>query len=126
MKEKKLLDSSVWIEIFRKGPLSSLCKKELNSSSNILVPTLVIYEVYRKIAQTLSEDVALSAIALLSQHTVVDLNRDIALLAADISISHKLGMADSMILAHAKESHAKLISLDNDFSSISDAKVLRA
>lgn len=125
MKEATLLDSSAWIEIFGQGRLAKACQNELESASQIVVPTLVLFEVYRKIAQQVSEDQALSAIAVLAQHTVADLTQEIALSAADLSLAHKLSMADSFILAHAQRTGATLITLDNDFASIPGTKVLR-
>lgn len=120
-----VFDSSCWIEIFTQGPLSRLCDKEFKNASQILVPTVVIYEVYRKISLTVSEDQALSAVALMSQYKIVDLNRDISLTAADLSIGQKLPMADSFVLAHARYEDAILVTLDNDFRGMSNTKVLR-
>jgi predicted nucleic acid-binding protein len=119
------LDSSVWIEILSGGALAKQCTKEMNAAAQVFVPALVIFEVYRKIAQSVSEDRALSAIALLSQNEVVDLSRDIALTAADLSIEHKLAMADSVVLAHTRQANAVLLTLDNDFSGIAGTRVLR-
>lgn len=125
MKSTALLDSSAWIEILGQGSLGKTCESELQAASSVIVPSLVIYEVYRKIAQQVSEDAALSAIAVMSQYSVVELTKEIALSAADLSLTHRLAMADSMILAHAQHSHAKLVTLDNDFASIPGVKVLR-
>jgi toxin FitB len=98
-----------------------------NVSPNTLsiVPTLVLYEVYRKISTSISEDQALSVVALMSQQKVMDLTRDVALGAADLSIQYKLPIADSLILAHARHENALLVTLDNDFAKIDGVKVLR-
>lgn len=120
-----ILDSSVWIEILGSGPLSEVCLKELKSASEVLVPTLILFEVYRKISSATSEDQGLDAIALLTQNTVVDLNQEISLTAADLSLKHGLATADSLILAHAVYSESKLLTLDNDFAGIPGVKVLR-
>jgi len=120
-----LLDSSAWIEIFGHGPLVKACQSELRSASAVCVPTVVLFEVYRKITQQVSEDSALSAIAVLTQNSIADLTQEIALSAADLSIAHKLPMADSLILAHALRSGSTLITLDNDFASIPGVKVIR-
>lgn len=127
-RKRVLLDSSCWIEILNEGHLSASCRKELKGLSPNnppIVPTLVIYEVYRKVTTSISEDQALSVIALLSQNQVVDLTREIALSAADISIQYKLPMADSFVLAHARHENALLVTLDNDFAEIDGVKVLR-
>jgi toxin FitB len=123
--QDRVLDSSVWIEILNRGSLAQTCIKELQAATRVYVPTLVIFEVYKKILASVSEDRALSAIAMLSQHEVVDLTRDISLTAADLSVQHGLGMADSLVLAHARQVEALLLTLDNDFSDIPGAQVLR-
>lgn len=120
-----VLDSSVWIEILNNGPRANACTKELRSAQTVFVPTLVIFEVYKKIATAKSEDSALSAVALLSQCEVSDLTREVALAAADLAIQRKLAMADSLVLAHAQQQGATLVTLDNDFSGIPGARVIR-
>ncbi len=120
-----VLDSSAWIEIFNEGPLSKICLKELRSADRVSVPTLVFFEVYKKIASCRSEDHALAAVAALSQHEISDMTREIALSAADISLELKLPMADSLVLAHAWHSAATLVTLDNDFSGIKGTRVIR-
>jgi predicted nucleic acid-binding protein len=108
------------------GNRSKACEKELSQADEVIVPTLVLYEVYRKITTSTSEDQALSVIALLSQHTVIDLSRDIALSAADISIHRKIPMADAFILAHAQQMEATLVTLDHDFHGIPGVLILKS
>lgn len=119
-----LLDSSVWIEILGVGPLAELAEKELRAST-IVVPTVVLFEVYKKISIAVSEEQGLSVVALLSQYTVVDLTHEVSLTAADLSRQYKLGMADSFVLAHSHHADAPLVTLDNDFSRVPGVKVIR-
>jgi predicted nucleic acid-binding protein len=121
----KLLDSSVWIEIFSKGKKEKLCLKELEQADKIIVPTVIIFEVYKKLNLSTSEDLALKAIAFMSGYEAQDLTRDVALTAADLAINHKLAMADSLVLAHAQNSHSTLVTMDNDFSGINNVKIIR-
>lgn len=120
-----LIDSSAWIEYFRKGALHHKVSLYLGEDEDILVPTLVLFEVYRKIHKSLSENEALSAVASLSSFHVIELTREIALLGADLSLEHQLGMADSCVLATAQIYHAPLITLDYDFSQIPGVKILK-
>ncbi len=119
-----VVDSSVWLEIFSDGPLSSKCQKNLVRRT-LQVPSLVIYEVYKKIKQKVSEDVALEAISSLSRYEVIELTREVALLGADLSLQYSLAMADSLVLAHATHLNVDLLTLDNDFIAIPNAKVVR-
>ncbi|HLG20914.1 MAG TPA: type II toxin-antitoxin system VapC family toxin [Bdellovibrionota bacterium] len=125
MTHSLVVDSSAWIEMFSQGPLAKPCEREQRRTKEILVPTLVLYEVYKKICSTLSEDRALSAVAVMSQHKIDDLTRDVALTAADLSLEHKLPMADSIVLAHARLAGARLLTLDNDFAGIDEVVLLR-
>ena len=120
-----VLDSSVWIELLTSGTRLKACQSAFDQAKLIIVPTTVIFEVYRKIASLLSEDEALSAMTILMKQEVKDLTKEIALTAADLSIEHKLAMADSYVLAHARLTHSTLITLDNDFSHLEDVKIIR-
>ncbi len=120
----KVIDSSCWIEIFASGSLAKKCQKEVSSAKSIAVPSLVIYEVYRKVKQSISDESGLSAISYISQFDVQALTREVALLAADLSLQYKLGTADSLILAHAHEISAELITLDNDFRGLPRVRVI--
>ena len=122
---KAIIDSSIWLEVFCVGPLARQCQSVMNSHQILAVPTIVIFEVYRKITKTLGEDQALTPIAFLKNHGVMDFTEELALLAADLSLEFRLGMADSMVLAHATGNRATLITLDNDFSGIPGAIVVR-
>src|SRR3989338_3567411 len=110
-----LLDSSAWIEYFTKGPLSKEITHYIKSKGSILVPTIVIFEVYRKIKQLVSAEEGLIATAFLSSFDGIELTREIALTAADLSSEYHLGMADSFILATAQQHNALLITLYHDF-----------
>ena len=120
-----LLDSSAWIELIALGPLAKRVEDETKFAS-IVVPTIVLFEVYRKIKRSASEDLALSAVALMSQHEVLALDAETSLNAADLSIEHGLAMADSIVVAHAVAKDAILVTLDNDFAALAFAKVLRS
>jgi predicted nucleic acid-binding protein len=120
-----LFDSSAWIELLSAGPLEKNCRAIFSKATEVIVPTVVQYEVYRKTLVTVSEDRALSAVALLNQQTVLPMTTEVALLAADLSIQHKLGMADSLVLAHSQIAKATLVTLDNDFSSIAGVQIIR-
>jgi predicted nucleic acid-binding protein len=119
-----IVDSSVWIEIFREGPLSKKCEKAIKGQK-VRVPSLVIFEVYKKIKTRISEEIALEVVGALSQYEVLDLTRETSLLAADLSVEHSLGMADSIVLAHARGASETLLTLDNDFSKIPSVSVIR-
>ena len=118
-----LIDSSVWLEVFLDGKLSATCRQAIKPESH--VPTLAYFEVYKKLKLQFSESKALEAMGALSKYQQADLTHEMGLLAADLSIEHKLGMADSLVLAQAKHLNLSLITLDNDYAGIPGVKILR-
>lgn len=120
-----VVDSSVWIEILSAGELQKACEAEIGSQRILRIPTLVIYEVYRKMKQLVSEEEALEVVAFLRGNEVLEMDGDVALAAADISLQRKLPMADSLVLAHAILCGDTLLTLDNDFADQPEAKILR-
>ena len=124
MSTPAVVDSSVWIEYLREGNKFSVVKKVIHNSRPIYIPTVVIFEVYRKLAKSLNESSALEFVALLKGCEVVDLTSNIALTAGDLSNEHQIGTADSIVLAHACEIGVKLVTLDNDFRGIEGVVLL--
>src|SRR5207248_10078127 len=66
--------------------------------SSLVVPTLSLFEVFKRIAQQRGDDEALRSVAVMEQGRVVDLDRATALAAARLSIDHSIAMADSIML----------------------------
>ncbi len=120
-----IVDSSVWIEILKSGPLQSECEEYIKNAE-IKIPVIVLYEVYKKIKLIVSEEAALEVVASLSQHEVVELTGDISLLAADLSIELNLPMADSLVLAFARYFKVELLTLDHDFVGLKGVKIIQS
>jgi predicted nucleic acid-binding protein len=89
----------------------------------VITPTVAIYEVYKWIKRERSENEALDAIATMKKTIVADLTEEIALAAADLSLDHGLAMADSMMLAFAREYDATLVTTDSGFDGIAGVTV---
>jgi toxin FitB len=114
----KVVDSSAWLEYFANGPNASFFAPAIEQTDDLLVPSLTLYEVFRRILQQTDEGHALEAVAVMQQSTVVDLDARIALDAARISFKYKLPMADSIILATAWAYEATVWTQDEDFKAI--------
>lgn len=117
-----IVDSSAWLEFFAGGPNAGRFSAPIAASASLLVPTLSIYEVFKRILQQRGDDDALQAVAIMEQGRVVDLDRSIALAAARISIDHDLPMADSVMLATAWRFQATFWTQDADFEGIDGVK----
>jgi hypothetical protein len=55
---KVRIDSSGWIEFFTAGPFASRYAGYLTSRHEIVTPTIVVYEVYKKIKRERGEEAA--------------------------------------------------------------------
>lgn len=113
-----VVDSSGWLEYFADGPNAAKFAPAILSTRGLIVPSLSIYEVFKRVLQQRSEIGALRAVALMQQGRVIDLNSKIALSAAKLSVDLGLPMADSIMLATAREYQATLWTQDSDFEGM--------
>ena len=94
-----IVDSTLWLEYFAGSEAGDSISEVIENPNELIVPTITIYEVFKKLLYEKSEDDALYAIAHMKQGKVIDLNDDLSLSAGRISKDRKLPMADSIIYA---------------------------
>jgi predicted nucleic acid-binding protein len=116
---KVVLDSSGWIEFFTGGPLADRYAAYLAPRYQLITPTVVLYEVYKKIKRERGEEMALLFVGRLHATQVVQLTESIAYLAADLSLRHGLAMADAIVYATAKDQEAEVVTGDADLKDLS-------
>jgi toxin FitB len=110
-----VIDSSAWLEYFADGPNASYFAPAIQNTAELLVPTITLLEVFRRVYQQRGEGPALQAVALMQQGRVADLDSPLALAAAQLSAEEKLPLADSVILATARHFDATVWTQDADF-----------
>ena len=116
---KICIDSCGWIEFFMNEENSDFFgKKILDTEIEIIVPALIIFEVYKIILTYYTKKDALRALTLLKKQTSIPITDDIALSAVFLSKEYQLGFADSLILATAQNEKATLFTQDCDFKNI--------
>ncbi len=120
-----LVDSSGWLEYFADGKNSEFFTPAIEDVANLIVSTINLYEVFKKILQHRDETDALQAVSLMQQGKIIEIDSTISLNAAKISYDMKLPMADSLILATAKMHDAILWTQDSDFENIPNIKFLK-
>jgi predicted nucleic acid-binding protein len=113
-----IVDSSGWLAYFASGPNADFFSEPIEETAELLVPTISLYEVFKRILQQRSETEALKAVAFMQSGTILDLTSTIALHAANISNDLKIPMADSVMLASARENDAILWTQDGDFEGL--------
>jgi len=119
-----LVDSCGWLEYFAAGPNANFFAPAINDINSLIVPTICILEVFKRVLQQRDEDSALKAVALMEQGRVVDLNDTLAMNAAKLSLDHKLPMADGIILATAHFHNSVIWTQDADFKGIKGVKYI--
>jgi predicted nucleic acid-binding protein len=117
-----VVDSSGWLEFFADGPNADFFARPIQNAKSLIVPTLSIFEVFKRIVEQRGEHDALQAVAVMQQSAVVDLTLAIALDSARTSLDKRLPMADSVMLATAEAFAAVLWTQDADFSDVEGVK----
>ena len=121
-----VVDSSGWLEYFLDGPNASVFAGPLRESAALIVPTITVYEVYKRVRNTLGKPAAIRAAADMRLGLSVEVNEEIALEAAELSIATHLPMADSIILATARLYGATLWTQDADFAGMDGVEYVEA
>lgn len=113
-----VVDSSGWLEYFAQGGNAAFFSAAIQDTDNLLVPTIAIYEVSKRMLIQQGEEAALLAVGIMGLGKTIDLTQEIALNAAKLSSDLKIAMADSIILATARAHAATLWTQDVDFEGI--------
>jgi predicted nucleic acid-binding protein len=116
--ERFLIDSSGWIEYFSGGKLAGKYARYIEKSKpgRNITPSVVLYEVYKKLMPLWSEEEALTAVAHIENcSTVIDVDARVAVTGAETSVEEKLPMADALIYGIAAMNGAKLVTSDSHF-----------
>jgi predicted nucleic acid-binding protein len=113
-----LVDSCGWLEYFADGPNADFYAPALEDPGSLLVPTICLLEVFKRVLQQRGEDEALQAAAAMHQGLVAPLDAPVALRAARISHDLKLPLADSVILATAQSYSATIWTQDSHFKGL--------
>jgi len=78
-----VIDSSGWLEYFVSGKNASFFAPAIQDVANVVVPTISIFDVFKRTLIEKGRTDALEAVAIMYDAKVVDLDREIALIAAD-------------------------------------------
>lgn len=114
----RVIDSSGWLEWFADGPLAGQYQRFLEKPREILLPAIVVYEVYKILKRERGEEKALLALGQMQQSEVVVLDATLALHAADLSLRHGLAMADAIVYATARMRDCELVTSDADLKGL--------
>ncbi|MGK7346032.1 MAG: type II toxin-antitoxin system VapC family toxin [Candidatus Nitrospinota bacterium M3_3B_026] len=119
-----LVDSCGWLEYYADGPGADFFAPAIENVKKLLVPSICVLEVFKRVYLQKGEDAALIVVAAMRQGHVVDLDDTIALNAAKLGADIKIPLADSVILATARQHDAVIWTSDSDFKGIEGVKFL--
>ena len=120
-----LVDTSGWLEYFAESDNASNYESAILNTAKLLVPTIVIYEVFKKILLDFDENKALIAIGHMKLGKIISIDEEIAVYAAKVSTEKKLPMADSIIYAVASRYNAVIYTQDDHFSKLMNVKFFK-
>ena len=119
-----VIDSSGWLEYFINGSNAGFFARVIENTDEVLVPTVSLFEVFKRVLIEKNRNDALEAVAIMKDGHVVDLDDSLALVAAELSYELKLPMADSIILATARANDATLWTQDTHFKGMEGVKYI--
>jgi toxin FitB len=121
-----IVDSSGWVEYFGNGPKADSFAPYLENPETLLLPSIVIYEVYKKLLRGhenhLAEQFIFQAFGFYERE--IPLSAELAARAAKISVELQLAMADAIIYATAQAHRAQLVSSDAHFTNLPGVTLL--
>jgi toxin FitB len=120
-----VVDSSGWLEYFADGPNAAFFASAILKPKDLLVSTINLFEVFKRVNAQRGEAVALEAVSLMQEGRVIAVDTAISLRAAELSQQLKLPMADSLILATAHQFGATLWTQDVDFEHVDGVRFIR-
>lgn len=114
----KIVDSSGWVEYLTRGPLFEQYREHTSDPTSLITPTIILYEVYKRVLQQAGSKSAEDAAGMLLKTQVIPLDHSTALLSAELSVKHRLAMADAIIYATARSHTATLVTSDKHFEGL--------
>ena len=119
-----IVDSCGWLEWFTNGKLADNYERYLVDQDNILMPAIILYEVYKILKREVGEEKALLAAGYMKNSPVIPFDEVFALAAADIALKESLAMADAIIIAIARSNNCAVITSDADLKDQPDVEYI--
>ncbi|MCZ7601450.1 MAG: type II toxin-antitoxin system VapC family toxin [Melioribacteraceae bacterium] len=120
-----LVDSSGWLEYLADSKNAKNFASTIENTDELIVSTINIYEIYKKVLIEKDENYALQVIALMQQAKVIEVSSSIAIAAAKFSFEQKIPMADSIIYITAKVNDAIVWTQDIYFKYLDGVKYFK-
>lgn len=122
--ERIVVDSSGWLEYLTDDDKQGLFAPYLEGTRTLFMPTVVLYEVRKSLMLHQGKSAADSFYSEALKHILVAFDEILAVFSVELSIRHKLPMADAIIYATAQRYRAQLITSDSHFAGLDGVTVL--
>ncbi|HIK02891.1 TPA: type II toxin-antitoxin system VapC family toxin [archaeon] len=119
MTQTAVFDTYTWVELFE-GRIS---EGSVFNEKEIVTSVISLYEMYSKYLQY-DEQKTKDAVGLVqSKARIVNVDKYIALRAAQLRKKYKFSMADSIILSTAIQENAEIVTGDPHFKNVTEVKI---
>lgn len=115
-----VVDSSCWLEYFAGSAVGEHVSTAIEDTASLIVPSITLYEVFKKLLIEAGENHALFAVAHMKQGKVIELDADLAICSAKIGKDQQLPLADSIIYATASKYRCTLWTQDQHFKDLNN------
>lgn len=121
MTDYNLIDSSIWIDYLVNGNHKEFIEKE-----KLLLATISLIEIKKKLCKLKIplEEIDRKMEFIKNQSILIVLDEHIAHKASEFVVENDMPVADSVVYASSIENNALLLTLDNDFRGLSNARIL--
>jgi predicted nucleic acid-binding protein len=118
-----VVDSSGWLEYLTEDAKAGSFASYLESGGPVVVPAMVLFEVYRHLAKHRGKALADRFAAQALQHQVVPMDEAIALAAANYGLQHRLSPANAIVYATARVCNTQLVTSNTHFRGLEDVVI---
>lgn len=119
-----LVDSPGWLEYFSEDSKAAAFGHYLENEAAVIVPSLVIYEVYRQVARLRGKSLADRFLSQALHCRVVSFDEMTAVAAANASLEHRLSMPEAILYATARTFQAQLVTSNTRFRGLPQTIIL--
>jgi predicted nucleic acid-binding protein len=119
-----LVDTSAWIEWLTDSPRAPDVAPHLERLEDVVVPTIVQYELYQWATRERDDAAAIELVGLTGQGRVHAVDTRLAVSAAEASAQFRLPMADAIIYACARQLAVPLVTCDAHFQALAGVEYL--
>ena len=120
-----VVDSSAWLSYFAGDEKSKHFANPIENVKQLIIPSIILYEVFKCILREKNESSALQAVAHIQQGKIIQLDSILSIESAQIGHEYKLPLADSIIYAVTLKYDAILWTQDSHFAELEKVKYFK-